>query len=94
MFFLCTFYFYHHYPSNVMLIHSFFYENVSNFELSFRVGLPATCLIGFSVYVPYLDTDVLVHVLRGSVTVLVPLCAVVVPVVPRGTLPVHHLQRL
>ena len=42
----------------------------------------------------HLDTGVLVHLLRGPVALVVPLWAVVVPVVPRGALPVHHLQRL
>lgn len=50
--------------------------------------------IGFSFPSSHLNTDVLVHVLRGSVTLMVPLCAVVVPVIPRGALPVHHLQGL
>lgn len=42
----------------------------------------------------HLDAGVLVHAQRGSVSLMVPLRAVVVPVIPRGALPVHHLQGL
>lgn len=42
----------------------------------------------------HLDAGVLVQTQRGSVSLMVPLRAVIVPVIPRGALPVHHLQRL
>lgn len=42
----------------------------------------------------HLDTNVLVHILRGTVALPVPPWAVIVPVIPRGALPVHHLQGL
>ncbi len=44
--------------------------------------------------VSHFNTDVLVHVLGGSVAVMFPMWTVVVPVIPRGALPVHHLQWL
>lgn len=44
--------------------------------------------------VSHLDTNVLVHDLGGSLALMIPLWAVVVPVIPRGALPVYHLQGL
>lgn len=65
-------------------------------DYNFNYNQTFTCFLSLSLLfsLPHLDAYVLVHFKGGSVALMVALWAVVVPVIPRGALPVHHLQGL